>query len=267
MNSNLGFSTHVGLAALFYLIQVCLLPAISYAEEKSEDFQSNRPFLSIFNGTDFTGWRIPKGDNGHWRIVDGVIDCDAKSESPDDKSLWSDKSYSDFILQVDWRIKETPWINPYTRIVMPDGREKKGLDGKDILISVPDSDSGIFLRGDDRAQVNIWCWPVGSGEVYSYRRDQSLSPEVRAAVTPRTNADHDIGQWNTFEITMRGDRLSVLLNGIQVIENAQLPGISDHGPIGLQHHGGKDEQGNWHSPPSLVQFRNIRILQLDKATQ
>jgi hypothetical protein len=126
---------------------------------------------------------------------------------------------------------------------------------------VPDSDSGIFLRGQGKAQVNIWCWPVGSGEVYGYRMDQKMPPEVRAGVTPRVQADHDIGQWNTFEITMKGDRLWVKLNGKQVLENAQLPAIPARGPIALQHHGSK-RNGQWTGPPSLVQFRNISIKEL-----
>ena len=39
------------------------------------------------------------------------------------------------------------------------------------------------------------------------------------------NADKPIGQWNRFIITMNGDRLTVVLNGETVIENAQLPGV------------------------------------------
>jgi len=66
---------------------------------------------------------------------------------------------------------------------------------------------------------------------------------------------------NTFKITMKGDRLTVELNGIIVIENALLPGIAEKGPIGLQHHGDK-KNGDWVSPPSLVQFRNIYIKEL-----
>ena len=60
---------------------------------------------------------------------------------------------------------------------------------------------------------------------------------------------------------MRGDRLTVVLNGITVIENAQLPGIPERGPIALQHHGGMRD-GKWSSPPALVQFRNISIKEL-----
>jgi len=218
-------------------------------------------FASIFNGKDLTGWKIPAGDNGHWKVVDGVIDYDAASEATGDKALWSDKSYGDFILRVDWRIKETPYTNPNVYIVRPDGSHKKDASGNDIRIPVPDSDSGIYLRGDGKSQVNIWNWPVGSGEVYGYRTDQKMPPVVRAAVTPSKHADRNIGEWNTFEITMRGSRLTVVLNGETVITNAELPGIKPAGPIALQHHGSK--KGDvWTSPPSLVQFRNISIAEL-----
>ena len=215
-------------------------------------------FVSLFNGRDLTGWKIPAGDNGHWRVVDGVIDYDAESEARGDKSLWSERSFGDFILRVDWRIKSTPYVNPAVPIIRFDGTHKKDATGREIRLSVPDSDSGIYLRGSSKSQVNIWCWPTGSGEVYGYRTDTSMPAAVRAGVTPKRNADRDVGQWNTFEITMRGDRLTVVLNGEEVIGNAQLPGIDARGPIALQHHGEK-KGGAWVAPPSLVQFRNISV--------
>lgn len=55
-------------------------------------------FVSLYDGKTFAGWTVPKGDNGHWRIVDGVIDYDASSESPEDKNLWSEKEYANFVL-------------------------------------------------------------------------------------------------------------------------------------------------------------------------
>lgn len=237
------------------LLALCgLLLLVSVARAQPPD-----GFVSLFNGEDFTNWKVPEGDNGHWKIVDGVIDYDAESEAKGDKSLWTQREYGNFTLLVDWRIKETPWVNPRVPIIRFDGTHKRNADGEEIQISVPDSDSGILLRGEGKSQVNIWCWPIGSGEVYGYRMDRNMPKEVRAGVTPKTNADNDIGQWNTFEITVKGDRLWVKLNGKQVIENALLPGIPSRGPIGLQHHGGKDAQGNWRSPPALVQFRNIYI--------
>jgi len=190
-------------------------------------------FVSLFNGKDFTGWKVPDGDNGHWKIVNGVIDYDAQSEAPGDKNLWSAAEYGDFVLRFEWRIKDTPYVNPNVPIIRADGTHKKGADGKEIRLAVPDSDSGVYVRGSSRAQINIWAWPIGSGEVYGYRMDPKMPPEVRAGVTPKANADRDIGQWNEFEITMKGDRLTVVLNGITVLDNAQLPDVPARGPLAL----------------------------------
>lgn len=220
-------------------------------------------FVSLFNGKDFTGWKVPAGDNGHWKVLDGVIDYDAASEAKGDKSLWSEREFGDFILRVDWRIKETPYINPNVPYILPDGTHARDIHGKEYRFALPDSDSGIYLRGSGKNQVNIWCWPIGSGEFYGYRTDPKMPPEVRAAVTPRTQADRPVGQWNRFEITMKGDRVTVVLNGKTVVENAQLPGVAARGPIGMQHHGGK-RSGKWVSPPSLLQFKDIYIKELAK---
>ncbi|NQV32614.1 MAG: DUF1080 domain-containing protein, partial [Phycisphaeraceae bacterium] len=88
--------------------------------------------------------------------------------------------------------------------------------------------------------------------------DTSMPPKVRAGVTPRHQADKPVGQWNRFEITVVKDRVTVVLNGVEVIHRAQLPGMAERGPIALQHHGGK-RNGQWSSPPSLLQFKNIYI--------
>src|SRR3982075_3585922 len=31
-------------------------------------------FSAMFNGKALAGWRVPTGANGHWRVLDGVID-------------------------------------------------------------------------------------------------------------------------------------------------------------------------------------------------
>ena len=217
-------------------------------------------FVSLFNGRDLTGWKTPVGDNGHWKVLDGVIDYDARSEAPGDKNLWSEKSYRDFTLRLDWRIKETTGLYPVPT-VLPDGTHKKGADGKDVITPTPNADSGIYLRGTSKAQLNIWCWPIGSGEVYGYRMDAKQPPTVRAGVTPKLRADKPVGEWNTFEITLRGERLTVVLNGQTVIENAALPGLPATGPLALQHHGGYKD-GKYNPASSLVQFRHVSIKEL-----
>jgi hypothetical protein len=221
-------------------------------------------FVPLFNGKNLSGWKVPPGDNGHWKIVAGTIDCDARSESTlPDKSLWSEKSFGDFVLRADWRLKtdEPGFMNPRVNQIQPDGSHKKKPDGKDDDLTLVDVDSGIYLRGSSKSQVNIWMWPIGSGEVYGYRTDPTMPPAVRAGVTPKNRADKPRGEWNTFEITMKGDRLTVVLNGVEVISDAQLPGVPAVGPIALQHHGSMKD-GKWTGPPSLVQFRNIAIKEL-----
>lgn len=220
-------------------------------------------FTSLFNGKDLTGWKVPEGDNGHWIVKDGVIDYDAKSEAKKDKNLWSAKSYKDFILRCEWRLKTDPGYANSVPVILPDGSHKLGDDGKELRVAIEDVDSGIYLRGSSKSQVNIWMWPIGSGEVYGYRNDKKVSPEVRAGVTPKKNADKKRGEWNTMEITLKGDRLWVKLNGEEVIANAQLPGIPEEGPLALQHHGSFNAAtGKWSGPPSLIQFRNVAIKEL-----
>jgi hypothetical protein len=221
-------------------------------------------FISLFDGKDLSQWVIPEGDNGHWKVVDGVIDYDARSEAKGNKNLVSKQEFGDFVLKLDWRIKETPFENPNIPYILPDGTHARGVDGKPLKLKLPDSDSGVYLRDPKgKSQVNIWCWPIGSGEVYGYRMDKNMPAKVRAGVTPKTQADRPVGEWNEFEITLTGDRLTVVLNGIPVIEKAELPGIPATGKIELQHHGGYRD-GKYLGPPSLVQFRNIRIKRLSQ---
>ena len=221
-------------------------------------------FVSLFNGKDLSGWHVPASDNGHWKVVDGVIDYDARSESRGtDKCLWSHKSYGDFVLKLDWRLKTEPGCHWEVPIVLPDGSHKRDANGKELKQAIEDLDSGVYVRGSAKSQVNIWMWPIGSGEVYGYRTDKRAPASVRAGVTPKKNADKPRGEWNSFVITMKGDRLTVVLNGEEVISNAELPGVKSEGGIALQHHGEFNAgMGKWTSPPSLVQFRNIRIKEL-----
>lgn len=207
-------------------------------------------FAALFNGRDFSGWRVPQGDGGHWRVVDGIIDYDGKSEAPGEKDLWTEKEYADFVLRLDWR-----WSGPVRKvrhpIIFPNGEHQRDAAGNDVLLEMDEAgDSGVYLRGNSKSQVNIWCWTCGSGEVYGYRTDAAMPPAVRAAVTPRRNADRPIGQWNTMQIALKDDRLTVVLNDYEVISNAQLPGVPRRGRLALQHHG------------DPIQFRDINIKEL-----
>ncbi|MBI3414028.1 MAG: DUF1080 domain-containing protein [Verrucomicrobia bacterium] len=216
----------------------------------NEVAEMNQDFVSLYTGVDLSGWQSAPGHRGHWTPKDWILDYDGQSEAAD-KNLWSTKEFGDFVLIADWRFTAKP-VTKSVPLILANGDYATNADGSRKMVEVPDAgDSGIYVRGSTNAEVNIWNWPVGSGEVYHYRVNQSLSPAIRAGVTPRLKADAPLGEWNRFVITMRGDRLSVELNGKLVIENAQLPGIPARGPIGLQHHG------------FPIQFANLYIKELN----
>jgi hypothetical protein len=207
-------------------------------------------FKPLYTGIDFSGWKVEPGHQGHWRTNDWILEYDGKSEATN-KHLWTEKEFGDFVLMVDWRFTRKPAAKKVS-VILPDGNYALEDDGSRKLVEVPDAgDSGLYLRGSTKAEVNIWSWPIGSGELWNYRTDTNQTASVRAAVTPRTKADKPLGVWNRFVITMRGEHVTVVLNGKTVIENAQLSGIPRRGSIGLQHHG------------DPIQFANLFVKELD----
>jgi hypothetical protein len=211
----------------------------------------DRGFRSLYNGLDLRGWRQVPGNKGHWTAKDWILDYDGKSEaSGDDRSLWTQEEFGNFVLIVDWRLPDKPQVQNVP-VILPDGSEAADAEGKLVLVQVMDAgDSGIYLRGSSKSQINIWNWPVGSGEIWGYRTDKTMPEQVRMDATPILNADNPVGQWNRFEITVVDDKVTVVLNGKTVIRQAHLPGMPERGPIALQHHG------------DHVQFANIYIKEL-----
>lgn len=201
-------------------------------------------FVSMFNGTDLTGW---KGlvENPVKRAEMSAEELAAKQQVADEMmhrdwkagngilsyvgtgydNICTEKQYRDFEMYVDWRLD-------------PNGKEP---------------DAGIYLRGNP--QVQIWDTArrnvgaqVGSGGLYNNKVNESKPSHV---------ADNTLGQWNTMFIRMQGDRVSVWLNGEQVVDNVIMENFWDRSQpipaieqIELQAHG------------SRVDFRNLYINEL-----
>jgi hypothetical protein len=95
------------------------------------------------------------------------------------------------------------------------------------------SNSGIYLRGrhelqieDSKGRTDL----VSLGGIYGF-----IAPAVYAAKKP--------GEWQTYEVTLVGRHVTVVLNGIEVISNRPIPGITggsldskegEPGPIMIQ---------------------------------
>jgi hypothetical protein len=204
----------------------------------------------MFDALVMQGWKegAERGEETpkHWTVSNGVVRFDGKG-----RSLWSDESYGDFEMIADWRWTSEHQGRMQRPVIGQDGGIARNPDGSEQTVEVEERDSGIYLRGNSKSQVNIWSWPVGSGEVWGYRTDASMPAEIRAAVTPRMKADAPIGEWNRFRIRMVGETLNVWLNGKHVIVDARLPGVAKEGPIALQSHG------------CPIEFYNVMIQRLD----
>ncbi|WP_264501185.1 3-keto-disaccharide hydrolase [Luteolibacter flavescens] len=211
---------------------------IEFPPTANEEGATKAGFTKIFDGASLKGWAHTEADLAHWKPVNGILKYDGKAND-----LWSEKEYGDFDLAFDWR-----WAAPGPLMKRP----VIGPDGKETgeQVEVQELDSGVYVRGNSKSQVNLWNWPCGSGEVYGYRTDKTQPAEVIAGVTPKAKADNPVGEWNRTMISMRGDKLTVSINGQTVIEDAQLPGVAAKGKIALQHHG------------SQIDFANIWIKEL-----
>jgi len=193
-------------------------------------------YVPLFNGKDLSGWKGLVGDPVSRAKMTQEELKKAQAEADEDMrahwravdgmlafdgkghSLCTARDYKDFELFVDWKIEE------------------KG-------------DSGIYLRGSP--QVQIWDpaqWPEGSGGLYNNQKGPSK---------PLQLADNPIGEWNTFWIRMVGERVTVNLNNVLVVDNVVMENywerdkpIYPSGQIELQAH----------STP--LYFRNIYIREI-----
>ena len=205
-----------------------------------DEMPKGQEYVALFNGKDLTGWkglvanpiarakmspdtlkaaqiRADKIMQEGWVVKDGLLVFTGHGEN-----LCTQKQYGDFEMLVDWKITK-------------------------------DGDAGIYLRGTP--QVQVWDTSrvdvgaqVGSGGLYNNQKNQSK---------PLMLADNAIGEWNTFHIIMRGDKVTVYLNGHLVTDHTILENYWDHTlpifskeQIELQAHG------------TYVAYRNIYIREL-----
>jgi hypothetical protein len=204
------------------------------ADEKAGPKDNMPPpgFVALFNGRDLTGWQGLVTVKERARL--SSADLAKKQQEANAKFLphWTVK---DGILLYDGNGNNLQTAKDYGNFELyVDWKiEKKG-------------DSGIYLRGNP--QVQIWDNPKGSGGLFNNKKHPR---------DPVVVADKPIGEWNTFHIVMRGDKVTVRLNGKLVVDSVPLENywepnqpLPAKGPIELQHHGDK------------LWFKNIYVKEL-----
>jgi hypothetical protein len=200
-------------------------------------------FKPVFSGKDFGGWKFNDGMSAVWSTL-GSHFVSKAGVTGGGFDLWSEKRYRDFELCVDWRLVKKPEMKALPTFT-EDGVYARDVQGKVVQKEISDGgESGIALRGSANYLVGIWSQPMGSGDVQVAKAEDGISDEMRRVTFPKVKADAALGKWNRFFITLRGDRVTVVLNDQMVLENVELRGIPAEGPIALQYRGDEVEFAN-----------------------
>jgi hypothetical protein len=238
---------------LLALAALAALTALAARGDDKAGRKDNTPpegFQALFDGKDLMDWQgeiqidkrlkiggqeqeaIQKATDGkilpHWKVEDGVLVNDGQGGN-----LATIRDYRDFELYVDWKIE-------------------------------PSGDSGIYLRGEPQVQI----WDSDSLDPKKYPKDLGkgsggLWNNKDHTNVPLKKADRPPGEWNTFHIVMKGDKVTVRLNDELVVDNVPLENIwergkplPEKGPIVLQQHQKQD------GTRGKLWFKNIYIKEL-----
>lgn len=172
-----------------------------------------------------TGWTtLIDGEKGlenfnrvgdvNWRAEDGAIVGDKGKGG----FLVSKNSYKDFQLKIEF------W-------------------------AAPDANSGIYMRCQDgNKPTDKTCYEAN---IFDQRPDQTYATGGIVHIAAVKSMQKAGGKWNTYEITVKGAQLTVVLNGVGTAEATDTKFAS--GPFGLQF-GNRGKQ-----PGGAIKFRKVQI--------
>jgi hypothetical protein len=174
-------------------------------------------FEPIFNRKNLGGWherQVTKGQEGRWSVVDGILQAKAGSGW-----LGTEKQYGDFVLRVSWNI--SPGGNSGVFFRVPDTKFKGSPSEAGFEIQILDDFSDKY-----------------KGKLQPYQYCGGLYHFLPVSKSVFKGAD----VWQTYELTARGDHITLVFNGEKVIEtdiskNTEMKKRPHKGFIGLQNHG------------------------------
>ena len=192
--------------------------------------QTEPGFVSLFDGKSLEGWTLHGRSGAGYGVTNGVIYCARGGGG----NLLTEKEFSDFILRLQYKLE--PGGNNGVGIRAP-------LEGDSAY-------NGMEIQVlDDKApkHATIKPWQF-NGSIYN--------------VVPAKNGTPKIGEWNDYEITAKGRKIKVVLNGRTIVD-ADLNDV--HDPATIEKHPGIfRERGHvgFLGHDDYVEFRNIRIKEL-----
>jgi hypothetical protein len=128
----------------------------------------------------------------------------------------------------------------------------KDFDLRAEFWAATDTNSGIFLRCSDRAKISAsTCYEVNIWDIRPEPK-YGTGAIVDVAAVPVPIANKAGGKWNVYEISAKGARMTVKLNGVQTVsvEHGKLP----QGPITLQYGPGLKE-----ATGGPIKWRKVQI--------
>ncbi len=218
--------------ALVSVVPVCVLAA---EPQQRADNVPPEGFVALFDAKGLAGWK-------------GLVADPPKRAAMAAGELAQEQEKADARMREHWKVADG--------VLISDSQGENLCTAKDygdfeLLIdwkTEPTGDSGIYLRGSP--QVQIWDKPEGSGALWNNKKH---------ANKPLFAADRPAGEWNTFRIIMVGERATIYVNDVLVVDDTVLENywepekpIYPRGAIELQSH----------KPAVQLQFKNIFIREL-----
>jgi hypothetical protein len=188
-------------------------------------------FKPVFNGKDLAGWT---GATKVYEVVDGTL----VSKAGQHGNLFTDDTYDNFAVRFEFKLP--PGGNNGLALRSPITDKEVAYEGME---------SQILDDGDEKYKG--WLHPYQThGSLYG------LAPALKGYLRP-------VGQWNYEELTINGDKLTVDVNGYEIL-NTNIAEARINPMDGKKHPGASRTDGHFgllgHEDP--VAFRNIRIKRL-----
>jgi hypothetical protein len=207
------------------------------AEEKEQGFEL------LFDGKTVSPdiWQDEKSIAGY-PVENGVITCRQGG------NLLTKKEYGDFIFRCEFKLP-------------PGGNNGVGIRAESV-----NKDAAYFGM-----EIQVLD---NSAEQYKTLRDWQYHGSIYGVVPAKRNAEKNdyqkpVGEWNYQEITAKGSKITVVLNGETIVDADISEFKTKPKPSGQAHPGLHREKGFigflGHNDP--VQFRNVRILTLDSISE